>query len=91
MAKAGTNKEITHHEGELKRNAFHLGLPAWMQDNVRLGAELVGGQGGDAPDFDFATLYRVRRWQDGVVKEAWAGGRQLAARENAGILFGTSD
>ena len=24
------------------------------------------------------------------MKEAWAGGRQLAARENAGILFGAA-
>lgn len=82
---------LSHHVGEVRRNPYHLRMPAWMQDNVRLGAELVGGQGGDAPVFDFATLYRVGRWQDGVVKEAWAGGRQLAARENAGTLFGAVD
>ena len=82
---------LSHHVGEVRRNPYHLLMPAWMQDNVRLGAELVGGEGGDAPAFDFATLYRVRRWQDGGVKEAWAGGRQLAARENAGILFGAVD
>ena len=82
---------LSHHVGEVRRNPYHLRMPAWMQDNVRLGAELVGGEGGDAPAFDFATLYRVRRWQDGGVKDAWAGGRQLAARENAGILFGAVD
>ncbi|MBL62294.1 MAG: PIG-L family deacetylase [Opitutae bacterium] len=82
---------LSHHVGEVRRNPYHLRMPAWLQDNVRLGAELVGGEGGDAPAFDFATLYRVRHWQDGVVKEAWSGGRQLAARENAGILFGAAD
>ena len=70
---------LSHHVGEVRRNPYHLRLPAWMQDNVRLGAELVGGEGGNAPDFDFATLYRVRLWQGGGVKEAWEGGRQLAA------------
>ena len=34
------------HVGEVKRNPYHLLMPAWMQDNVRRGAELVGGQGG---------------------------------------------
>ena len=38
-----------------------------MQDNVRRGGELVGGQGGAAPDFTFATLYRLRQWQDGAL------------------------
>src|SRR5262245_8235825 len=36
----------TFHVGEVKRNPYHLLLPAWMMDNVRRGAELVGGQGG---------------------------------------------
>ena len=35
---------LSHHEGELKRNPFHLRMPSWMQDNVRRGAEVVGGQ-----------------------------------------------
>lgn len=56
------------HVGEVRRNPYHLLLPAWMQDNVRRGGELVGGQGGAAPDFPFATLYRVGRW-DG---KTWA-------------------
>ena len=50
----------TFHAGELKRNPYHLLLPAWMMDNVRRGSELVGGQGGAAPDFTFAALYRLR-------------------------------
>ncbi len=53
---------VSFHVGEVQRNPYHLTLPAWMQDNVRRGSELVGGQGGVAPDFIFATLYRLRRW-----------------------------
>ncbi|ADE53567.1 PIG-L deacetylase family protein [Coraliomargarita akajimensis] len=53
------------HIGEIERNPYHLRLPAWMQDNVRRGSEIVGGQGGCAPDFAFATLYRLRRWEQG--------------------------
>ncbi len=79
---------LSHHEGELKRNAFHLGLPAWMQDNVRLGAEVVGGQGGEAPDFAFATLYRVSRWANGQASPAWEGGKMLpSGGDSQGALF----
>jgi LmbE family N-acetylglucosaminyl deacetylase len=53
------------HVEEVARNPYHLLLPAWMQDNVRRGGELVGGQGGAVPDFSFATLYRLRKWQGG--------------------------
>lgn len=57
----------SYHVGEVERNPYHICLPAWMQDNVRRGAEIVGGQGGDAPDFDFATLYRISAWRNGRV------------------------
>jgi LmbE family N-acetylglucosaminyl deacetylase len=53
------------HVEEVARNPYHLLLPAWMQDNVRRGGELVGGQGGAVPDFSFATLYRLRKWDVG--------------------------
>ena len=69
---------LSHHEGEVRRNPFHLRLPAWMQDNVRRGAEVVGGQGGKAPDFEFATLYRVSRMEKGKIYLPWEGGRLLA-------------
>jgi hypothetical protein len=72
---------LSHHRGELERNPFHLRLPAWMQDNVRRGAEVVGGQGGDAPGFGFATLYRVNRWEDKKLTTAWAGGKMLSTGE----------
>ena len=69
---------LSHHVGEVRRNPFHLRMPAWMQDNVRLGAEVVGGQGGEAPSFDFATLYRVGRFLNGIFEPIWSGGKMLA-------------
>ncbi len=53
------------HRGEVQRNPYHLRLPSWMSDNVRRGGELLGGQGGTAPDYHFATLYRLSFWEGG--------------------------
>ena len=75
------------HVGEVTRNPFHTLLPAWMQDNVRRGSELVGGQGEAAPDFGFATLYRHRRWRKGGFESIYSGGRQLAVGGDPGMLF----
>jgi N-acetylglucosamine malate deacetylase 1 len=74
---------LSFHVGEVQRNPYHLLVPAWMQDNVRRGGELVGGQGGAAPDFSFATLYRLRRWERGRFAPAFAGGKNIPASENA--------
>ncbi len=65
------------HAGEVQRNPYHLMMPAWMQDNVRRGGEIVSGQGGAAPKFTFATLYGVRRFSAGGLQPAYAGGRLL--------------
>ena len=78
---------LSFHVGEVKRNPYHLLVAPWMQDNVRRGCELVGGQGGAAPDFTFATLYRLRRWKGGRLEHVFEGGRNLAASENAGQLL----
>lgn len=78
---------LSFHVGEVQRNPYHLLVPAWMQDNVRRGGELVGGQGGAAPDFSFCTLYRHRLWKDGRFNALYEGGRMLAADANAGQLF----
>ncbi|MDF3128275.1 PIG-L family deacetylase [Kiritimatiellaeota bacterium B1221] len=56
---------ISLHVEEVSRNPYHLLLPGWMQDNVRRGGELVGGQGEAAPEYSFATLYRLRKWENG--------------------------
>lgn len=78
---------LSFHVGEVQRNPYHLRLPAWLMDNVRRGGELVGGQGGAAPDYLFGTLYRVRHWSDGQLQPAWKGGRFVGAEQDLGALF----
>jgi LmbE family N-acetylglucosaminyl deacetylase len=79
---------LSFHVGEVQRNPYHLLVPAWMQDNVRRGGELVGGQGGAAPDFTFCTLYRLRRWTQGRLEAIYDGGRIVPASTNAIHAFG---
>jgi len=78
---------LSLHLGEVERNAYHLRLPAWMIDNVRRGAELVGGQGGTAPQFAFATLYRLRRWENGQFHNIFEGGQVLSSQDDLSKLF----
>lgn len=80
---------LTFHVGEVKRNPYHVIMPGWMMDNVRRGGELVGGQGGAAPDFLFGTIYRLRRWTGSALDPLWQGGRFLSTGEKAGSLFET--
>ena len=58
-----------------------------MIDNVRRGAELVGGQGGAAPQFAFATLYRLRRWENGRFHNVLKGGQVLSSQDDLSKLF----
>jgi len=78
---------LSFHAGEVKRNPYHLRLPAWLMDNVRRGSELVGGQGGAAPDFLFATLYRLRRWRQGRLEPALDHGRLVSRSDDLASLF----
>ena len=75
------------HTGEVERNPYHLLLPAWMQDNVRRGGELIGGQGGAAPEFAFATLYRLRKWQKGEFVQVMEGGMNIPMGADIDELF----
>ena len=75
------------HIGEVRRNAYHARLPAWMMNNVRRGAELVGGQGEVAPDFAFATIYRLREWVNNRLVNILAGGKFVGAAKNPASLF----
>ena len=75
------------HVGEVTRNPFHLFLPAWMQENVRRGSELVGGQGEAAPDWTFATLYRIRQWKNGGFGEVLEKPRLISVQENPAVFF----
>jgi len=78
---------LTFHVGEVRRNPYHLLVPPWMMDNVRRGCELVGGQGGSAPDFVYATLYRLRAWRDHGLVPLYSAGRYLPSGVSAGTLF----
>jgi hypothetical protein len=74
------------HVGEVKRNPYHLRLPAWLMDNVRRGTELVGGQGGMAPGFLFGTLYRLRRWGGARFENVYREGRFLSHQADLGAF-----
>jgi LmbE family N-acetylglucosaminyl deacetylase len=78
---------LTFHAGEVQRNPYHLTLPAWMIDNVRRGSEVAGGQGGSAPDFAFATLYRLRRWREGRFQPVLDRGKAVSRHEDLRFLF----
>ena len=75
------------HVGEVQRNPYHVLIPAWMMDNVRRGAELVGGQGGAAPAFLYAQLFRLRRWNGSQVEDCLPTGRYLPASSNPADFF----
>jgi LmbE family N-acetylglucosaminyl deacetylase len=81
---------LSFHAGEVKRNSYHARLPAWMLDNVRRGAELVGGRGARAPDFTFATIYRLQKWRDGKLKKVFSRGKFLSVKQSPASLFGSS-
>jgi LmbE family N-acetylglucosaminyl deacetylase len=72
------------HIGEVRRNPYHARLPAWLIDNVRRGAELVGGQGGVAPDFTFGVIYRLGKWSRGRWIPGQSRKRFLTSALNAG-------
>ncbi|MGA2082217.1 MAG: PIG-L family deacetylase [Holophaga sp.] len=78
---------VSFHKGEVARNPYHLSLPCWMADNVRRGAELVGGQGGTAPGFHFATLYRLREWVKGDFSPCLNAPRVIPAGQGLGAIF----
>lgn len=63
---------LARHTKEVERNDYHLRLPAWQIDNVRRGAEIVGGQGAQAPHFTFATLYNAVKFENGKWRQAFA-------------------
>lgn len=78
---------LSFHEGELRRNPYHLAAPGWFIDTVRRGSEIVGGQGGAAAGFLFGTLYRLRRWEKHRFVEPAPAPRLLSASRDPGALF----
>jgi len=72
---------VAEHGEEVRRNPYHLRHPARMIENVRLGAEVVGGQGGAAPDFPFAELYHL----------TFMAGKKLMAPRPGGRVVGPAE
>ena len=72
---AELRRALACHVGEVARNDYAARLPAWMSDNVRRGAELVGGKGSAAPTMAYATLYRERTRANEKWRAAFRGGR----------------
>lgn len=56
---------LSLHTGEVKRNPYHLRLPAWMIDNVRRGSEIVSGKGTESPKMPFGVLYKLQVYHNG--------------------------
>ena len=79
---------LSFHVGEVSRNPYHLRLPAWMQDNVRRGGELVGGQGTAAPNYIFAALYRLHKWTHQKPEKEKKGGKFISCNDSLKSLFG---
>ena len=79
-------RALACHKGEILRNDYAARLPAWMSDNVRRGAELVGGAGAVAPKMAYATLYRARIRTGGKWGVPYRGGRIIAAPEDLRAL-----
>lgn len=79
----------TFHVGEVRRNPYHVLLPPWLMDNVRRGAEIVGGQGHGAPDFVFAALYRLRKWTGGMPTRFFDGGKFVGRGAGIGEIVGS--
>jgi LmbE family N-acetylglucosaminyl deacetylase len=78
---------LSFHVGEVKRNPYHARLPAWMMDNVRRGAELVGARGWKSPDFIFGTIYHLQKWRNGKLQKFFTNGKFFGAKENPAKLF----
>lgn len=79
------------HEGEITRNPYHLRLPAWMIDNARRGAELIGGFGAADTAMGFATLYEQAAWRGGqCVPLPGAAIRLLPADHSAAAVMSSA-
>ncbi len=78
---------LSFHKGEIARNPYHVSLPALLHDNVRRGAELVGGRGAAAPNYLFGGVYRLRKWTQNQLTDVLAQGKFVPREANLSILF----
>ena len=78
---------LSAHTGEVERNPYHVNHPARMLDNVTRGAEVVGGQGGQAPDCNFAMIYRCSKVINGKSTPVWKHGKMLGIKDDLKNIF----
>lgn len=81
---------LSRHAGEVARNPYHLRLPAWMIDNARRGAELIGGFGTDGAAMGFATLYEQMEWRGSQCVRLTGAVRLLPADHSAAAVMSSA-
>lgn len=80
-------KALSMHVGEVKRNPYHLRLPAWMMDNVRRGSEVINTPGSEANQMAYGVLYRLQVFQNGKLKAVKLKSPILSASEDITQIF----
>lgn len=78
---------LSCHVGEVKRNPYHLRLPAWMMDNVRRGSEMIAGKGQASEDFAFGVLYQLQLVKAGKMKSLKINEPFISAEKNIVQMF----
>ncbi|MFP5385320.1 MAG: PIG-L deacetylase family protein [Bacteriovoracia bacterium] len=78
---------LVKHAGEVKRNPFHLRLPAWMMDNVRRGSEIVAGTGAEATSMAFGVLYQLQLFKNAKLSTIKLQKNFLTSEEDIGQMF----
>ena len=78
---------LSAHTEEVERNPYHINHPARMLDNVTRGSEVIGGQGGQAADFDFAMIYRCSVFEKAEIHSPWENGRIINTTDDLSFLF----
>jgi LmbE family N-acetylglucosaminyl deacetylase len=80
-------KALEKHVGEIKRNPYHLRLPAWMMDNVRRGSEIIGGKGASATGMAFGVLYQIQLCRNGKLTTLKLPEVFLSSETDLGQMF----
>jgi N-acetylglucosamine malate deacetylase 1 len=80
-------RALEKHVGEIKRNPYHLRLPAWMMDNVRRGSEIIATKGAPAADMAFAVIYQLELFKEGKFKKVKLPSPFIKTNDDAAYIF----
>ncbi len=78
---------LAKHTGEIKRNPYHLRLPAWMMDNVRRGGEIILNVGGEVPQMPFGVIYHLQVFKNAKFVNAKLPTPFLSSLADLGQIF----